>query len=209
MSHIRLSLNTLKLSFINLYLIHFALPLHTSSKYHTKLSSPLVEIMSHSQSRNPPCDLLDFLIRPGQYYPIYTSLISCLRVNDMITLARTCKQLSALSERIPIHHWDFIQAVNIFAKDFDRFIAQVKQHDAVLCSAEPFHFFGAIKANTPHMMDIFVSSKDSVDVLAEYLCSVEGYRTFELDSFFSYADDLFPASTKVRRSIPDSRVYMY
>ena len=59
------------------------------------------------------------------------------------------------------------------------------------------------------MMNIFVGAEDSVDVLAEYLCSVEGYRTFEQDSFFSYADDLFPASTKVRRSIPDSRVYVY
>ena len=137
--------------------------------------------MKSPEPRSPPSIPLDFLLSPDQYYPIYTSLHSFLRIEEMVTLTKTCKKLSTLAQQIPFDNQNFCCAVQYYVGDLRGFIAQVKQHGALISCDKPFRFFNMNRTSLIPM-DVFFNigydhpNNSTNNTFIEYLSKEEGYE---------------------------------
>ena len=121
-------------------------------------------------------NLLDFLVEGIRYYPIYTSLSSCLKIAEIVALTRTCKTLSNFyQELLAARRWDIDRDLGRFVDDPCGFRAQLKKQNAYLSGEFAYRFFKNETSDGTPRLDVIIHAKDR-DAFMQYLRQVEGYE---------------------------------
>ena len=138
--------------------------------------------MSQLTSQNSRGTVLDFLQR-DQYYPIYTSLSSCLGIAKIVALTRTCKKLSDLyRELLPIY-WDIDRDLSRFVENPYRFRAQLGRRKAFVSGDFAHHFFkGETWKMSELKMDVLVECRYNANTFIMYLLHAESYKIESTDT---------------------------
>lgn len=89
----------------------------------------------------PTSRLLEFLIPPGSYYPVYQLLCSFLDINGIITLTRTSKQLSHLYRELLHTEWNINTRLSKFFPNPEEFRAVQGEADALIVGGLAQAFF--------------------------------------------------------------------
>jgi len=93
---------------------------------------------------------------------------------DMISLTRTCTQLSGLYQYLVPSQWNIDHLLNWFVKDTDGFRAQMAKYNALVSGSPVREFFErALQKQTDLLCN--VETSDEVNQLGEYLCQREAY----------------------------------
>lgn len=127
-----------------------------------------------TQPSRSPRFLLNLLIHHEQYYPIFDRICSYLSIADILTLRRTCKQLSNLYHVLLETQWNVNSRLRRFVKDPQGIRTQLGRHDALISGGFALQFFERVTWKESDL-DIFIESGPGPIAFGNYLTEVEGY----------------------------------
>ena len=108
-------------------------------------------------------------------YPAFDRICSMLAIAELISLTRTCKQLSSLYQGTLKKHWNIDKRLERFVQDPKGLRSQMAAHNALISGSFAIQFFERVNWNEADL-DIFVEQYEDAEEFQQYLCEREGYR---------------------------------
>ena len=112
-------------------------------------------------------------------YPVRDQFCRMVPISDLISLTRTCRQLSSLYRSILPTRWNTDKRLKDFVQDPKGLRTQMAIHDALISGSFAIQFFEGLKW-TESDLDIFVESGLDAIEMQQYLVSMEGYSVCNL-----------------------------
>lgn len=143
-------------------------------------SLPMVAATIQGQDIPVPTSELTFLntFDRQSRYPIFVALYDQLPVGDIISLTRTCRQLSTLYQSLLPLQWDIDRRLRRYVKDPIRFRSMMARCNAVIFGGFATDFFERVvyrKAETE--LSIMIQEGEDAEIFDRYLAETEGFGT--------------------------------
>lgn len=128
------------------------------------------------------------LMERGRYWPIFVNICSCLEIDSIIALTRTCKALSGIYRELLPHFWNINKTLKRFVKDPKDLRSQMAAHDALIQGSFVIQFLDRVEYPDSDL-DFFVQrdidragSGYSHGPLTKYLLDEENYTIVEREN---------------------------
>ena len=128
-------------------------------------------------------DVLDHNAR----YTIFDNIASFLDIADIISLSRTCRQLSAVYQALLPAHWNIDRRLRRFVRDPKALRSQIGIHNALISGSFAVQFFERLTWKESDL-DIFVEQGQGATALEHYLCIKEDYYFVREGNIDEYID---------------------
>lgn len=161
---------------------------------------------SKTRSHNKKCPLLNVLDYDSQY-PICDRICSFLPIGDLISLTRTCRQLSSLYQNLLPAQWNIDHRLLRFVSDPKALRSFMGKHNVLISGSFAIQFFERVTWEESDL-DLYAEAGTSTEALEKYLCKNEGYRIIRQTGGLDYwpIDDWIEVRTSsiriARPSIP-------
>lgn len=136
-------------------------------------SSSRATYQHESSSPEKAKTLLD-IFHKESHYPIFIKLCELLPIADIISLTRTCKQLSNLYQTLLPLQWNVNRTLERFVRDPSAFRSQLGRCDALVSGSVALQFFEKVIWQESDL-DIYVENGSCTDDFSAYLIQEESY----------------------------------
>lgn len=107
-------------------------------------------------------------------YPVFDTLVSFLPIGDIISLSRTCKELSNIYQSILPMQWNIGRTLKRFVNDPCEFRSQMGQNNALVSGSVALQFFERVVWKDTEM-DVFILKGEGAENFCRYIQEREGY----------------------------------
>jgi hypothetical protein len=125
-------------------------------------------------------------------YPIFSSIAQCLDIADIISITRTCKDLSTFYRKLIPIQFNVDKRLRYFVNDPLAFRSEIARNDALVTGSIALQFF---ERNSWLDNDLIVLVKRGSSTIGKHLVEVEGYTLTTKVDIYSHS---VSTSMKVR-----------
>lgn len=131
----------------------------------------VVESTADHASKN-----VSMLLQMLRIYPIRQQLLPHLGIAEIISLTRTCAELSSLYRDVKGQRWDINRRLKRFVDDPQGFRSVMASCDALISGSFTLQFFEGVDWEE-FDLEVFVNDVDvEMKTFSDYLTQVEGYE---------------------------------
>lgn len=112
------------------------------------------------------------------HYPIFSALCNCLSIASIVSLTRTCKELSGLYQYLLLVQWDVDKALGRYVDDPPGFRSQMARCDALIDGDFSLHYFERTQGDC-EPLDVSIQQGSRVELFSKYLLDIAGYSELE------------------------------
>jgi len=118
------------------------------------------------------------ILGSGQYYPMYSLLLSLLDPVSIIRLSKTCRRLVDLYRDAIPREWNVDRLLGRFVEQPLALRSVMRDHRVVISGSAALQFFER-RCWKESDLDVFVQKPSEAKALKEHLVRTEGYRRRE------------------------------